>query len=77
MDWNKLICIVALVNLIVVATAGCGQVTGSTSTSQQTTSSTGQSPSDTEQTTRPAGWTEETHGNDAEPDYEIVPAGQG
>jgi spore coat protein H len=59
MDWKKSICLVTLVSLIAMVMAGCTEPGESV-------------PSTSEQTTRPEGWTEETHGNNADPNYEIV-----
>ena len=58
MNWKKSICLVILASLIVVAMAGCGKVSESTSTSQQTAT--------------PEDWTEETHSNNVDPNYDVV-----
>ena len=59
MDWNKSICLVTLMSLMVMAISGCTEYGESV-------------PSTGEQTARPEGWTEETHGSNVDPNYEIV-----
>jgi hypothetical protein len=58
MKWHKLICPVSLSVLTAVTVIGCTDVSKSTVTGASTT--------------RPDGWTEETHGNKADPNYEVV-----
>jgi len=52
--------------------AGCGEVTESTASSQQPATTAQQFSSASQQTTRPEGWSDETHGDDAVPNYEVV-----
>jgi spore coat protein H len=59
MNWGKTICLIMLAALLIPLMTGC---TGF----EESTSSAG------EQITRPEGWTEETHGSDIDPNYEIV-----
>jgi spore coat protein H len=59
MNWKKSICLVALVSLVAMVMVDCTESGESV-------------PSASEQTTRPEGWTEETHGNNVDPNYEIV-----
>lgn len=59
MNWKKSMCLLILASLSVLVTEGCtnyGESVPSTST----------------QNMRPKGWTEETHGNNVDPNYEIV-----
>ena len=60
MNWKKLICLGALVSLMIVITTGCTQSGESVSTTA------------TIKTARPEDWTEETHSNNVDPDYEAV-----
>ena len=62
MNRRKPALVITLASLILLSTTGCEQVSEVM----------GQSSSTGEQTTRPAGWADETHGNDADPNYEIV-----
>jgi spore coat protein H len=62
MSWGKPILVVAMVGLMLPITMGCERVTESV---EQTSSA-------SEQITRPEGWTDETHGSNADPNYEIV-----
>lgn len=59
MNWKKSICLVTLVSLIAMVALGCTKYEESV-------------PSTDEQTTRPEGWTDETHSNNIDPNYEIV-----
>ncbi len=54
----KIVCLSSLASLMVIVTAGCGNISENT---EQTV-----------KTERPAGWTEATHGNDIEPNYKVV-----
>ncbi len=58
MKWEKSICLITLASLILVM-AGCTKFGESV-------------PSASEQTTHPEGWTEGTHSNNADPNYEVV-----
>jgi spore coat protein H len=60
MNWKKSICLVTLMSLMAMVMAGCSKSGESLPTSIS------------EQTTRPEGWTEQTHGNNVDPSYEIV-----
>jgi spore coat protein H len=60
MNWKKSVCLVTLVSLVAMVMAGCTKSGESVSTSAS------------EQTTRPEGWTEETHSNNVDPNYQIV-----
>jgi spore coat protein H len=60
MNWKRSICLVTLVGLMVMVMAGCVKVGESVPTSASN------------QTTRPEGWTEETHSNNVDPNYETV-----
>ncbi len=62
MSWGKPILVVTMVSLMLPMTMGCETVSESV----------GQTSSAGEQTTRPEGWTEETHGDNVDPNYEIV-----
>lgn len=59
MNWKKIICLIALVSLVAMVIVGCIKWGESV-------------PSTSGQTTRPEGWTEETHSNNAAPNYDIV-----
>jgi spore coat protein H len=59
MNWGKSICLVFLAGLIFFTMAGCVKFGESVS-------------STTEQTTRPEGWTDETHSNNVDPNYEVI-----
>jgi spore coat protein H len=59
MNRGKSICLLILASLIMLTMAGC-------------TKSGESVPSATEQTTRPEGWTDETHSNNVDPNYETV-----
>jgi spore coat protein H len=60
MVWKKSICLVTLVSLVAIVITGCPR--------------SGESlpGSDSDQTVRPEGWTEETHSNNVDPNYETV-----
>jgi spore coat protein H len=60
MRWKKLIHFFVIVGLMAVVMAGCAE------------SGTSIPASSGEQITHPAGWTEETHGSNVEPNYEVV-----
>jgi spore coat protein H len=59
MNWKESICLVTLMSLMVTVMAGCTESGESV-------------PSASEQTIRPEGWTEVTHSNNVDPNYEIV-----
>jgi len=59
MNWKKTICLIALVSLVAMVIVGCIKSGESV-------------PSTSGQTTRPEGWIQETHSNNAAPDYDIV-----
>ena len=72
MNWEKSICLIMLAGLTVMAMAGCDKSGESAPTSQQPTTATQQSSSASQQSTRPEGWTDETHSNNVDPNYEVV-----
>jgi spore coat protein H len=59
MNWRKSIYLVTLISLMVMPMAGCAEFGDSVS-------------SDGEQIIRPEGWTDETHGSNIDPNYEVV-----
>ncbi len=59
MNWGKSTILVTLVSLTSLLVVGCDQGRDST-------------PAINEQTIRPEDWTEETHGDNVDPDYEVV-----
>ena len=59
MNWKKSICLVTLVSLVATVMAGCTESSESV-------------PSASEQTTHPEGWTDETHSNNVDPNYDVV-----
>jgi spore coat protein H len=64
MKLKKPYLIIMLISLAALVFTGCGITAGLTSTSIDSTSD--------GQITRPEGWTDETHSNSAEPNYEVV-----
>jgi spore coat protein CotH len=72
MNWRRSICLITLASLIVVVMAGCSKSGESTPTSEQPATTTQQSSAASEQGTRSEGWTDETHGNNVDPNYDVV-----
>jgi spore coat protein H len=64
-NWKKLICVLTLAIILLMVITGC-------SSSQNKTQVAGSSKDVKGLGTRPAGWTNETHGNNVDPNYEIV-----
>jgi spore coat protein H len=59
MNWGKSICLLILASLVILTGASCTKPGESV-------------PSTTEKITRPEGWTDETHSNNVDPNYETV-----
>jgi spore coat protein H len=65
MNWKQSTSVVIFLSLIVAVVSGCDQNGESVSTAEQT-------PSTVEEIARPEGWTDETHGDNVDPNYDVV-----